>query len=348
MNELEEGDEKNDGNNAVKVDDLANDEADFTYTYYGNKYELAIMGFTTVVGGQLYGWNSAFSCGFGSYLIAHVLVGISYIIMMCCLGEISATLPFPGGQYGCARALLGFYLGFIVGSLECVGYIFMTATSVVYIGTMFVQFTGCSDNYQPALWFIFYGFTAFTTMVDARIFWATSNAIGVVAMVLLLIYCFGSLKYMDLAANGPYVNNTATYVNASSVGLITNTQNPSYWFVGGLSGWMGSLGYATWAFSGIESLMFLTSMVKNPRETVPFGCLWGCVTLFVTCIFILFVCASMPPGLFTTAGIETFMSTGYMLMWPQMSYKASVGRWLISASHYVPRHPYSLTGCLFR
>ena len=360
MKELDEDDDKID-DNAVKIEDLANEEPDFTYTYYGNKYELAIMGFTTVVGGQLYGWNSAFSCGFGSYLIAQLLVGVAYIVMLATLAELSSTLQFPGGTYSCARAVLGFYLGFIIGSLECLEYIFMSTASVVYIGEMFVQFTGCSDNYQPALWFIFYGFTAFTTMVDARIFWATSNAIGVVAMVLLLIYCFGSLKYVDLAANGPYFNNTATYVNASSVGLRANlsddglfatrhvkssgvnytqvlwtpplpanTQDPSYWFVGGMTGWMGSLGYATWGFAGIESLTLLTSMVKDPQETVPFGCLWGCVTLFVTCIFILFVCASMPPGLFTTAGIETFMSTSYMLMWPQMSYTATVGRWLSS------------------
>ena len=117
MNELEENDKKQEGGSVVNIDDLANEEPDFTYSYYGNKYELALMGFTTVVGGQLYGWNAAFSCGFGSFLIAQIFVGISYIIMLCCLGELSATLPFPGGTYGCARAVLGFYLGFIVGAL---------------------------------------------------------------------------------------------------------------------------------------------------------------------------------------------------------------------------------------
>ena len=235
----------------------------------------------------------------------------------------------------------------------------MSTASVVYIGTLFVEFTNCSPNYQPALWFIFYGFTALTTMVDARIFWGTSSAIGVVTMVLLLIYCFGSLQFVDLAANGPYFNNTATYVNASSVGLKANlsddslyaTRNikssganytqvlwtpplpgnkrhPSYWFVGGMSGWMASLGFATWSFAGIESLTLMTTMVKDPLESVPFGCLWGCVMLFCTCIFIVFVCGAMPPGLFATAGIETFMSTGYqqyMPMWPDMSYVTTIG-----------------------
>ena len=104
-----------------------------------------------------------------------------------------------------------------------------------------------------------------------------------------------------------------------------NKRHPSYWFVGGMSGWMASLGFATWSFAGIESLTLMTTMVKDPLESVPFGCLWGCVLLFCTCIFIVFVCGAMPPGLFATAGIETFMSTGYQLMWPDMSFVTTIG-----------------------
>ena len=55
--------------------------------HYGTGWEASLMGFTIVAGGQLYGWNTGFSAGFGSYFIAQIVVGFAYVILLCCLGE---------------------------------------------------------------------------------------------------------------------------------------------------------------------------------------------------------------------------------------------------------------------
>ena len=290
------------------------EEPEFKYSYLGNGYECMLLGVTTVIGGQLYGWNAGFSSGFGSYFIGQVMVGLAYIVLLSCLAEMSGTLAFPGGTYGLARAVLGFFPGFLVGCLECCEYLFMSTASVVYIGQLFVSFTNCDPSMQPALWFIFYGFTILTTCFDARIFWATSTTLAIVCIVLLLIYSLGSLQYVNLAVNGPYFNNTATYVNTSTLShfnltdnsLLTTrimhssgqnytqvlmtpllpgpTRDPSYWFVGGFNAWLSGLQYCTWGFAGIESLTLMTSMTKDPKQAISFGCSYGVIVLFCTCI----------------------------------------------------------------
>ena len=330
------------------------EEPQFKHSYLGNGYECMLLGVTTVLGGQLYGWNAGFSSGFGSYFVGQVMVGLAYIVLLSCLGEMSATLAFPGGTYGVARAVLGFFPGFLVGCFECCEYLFMSTASVVYIGQLFVSFTNCDPSLQPALWFIFYTFTILTTCFDARIFWATSTTLAIVCIVLLLIYSLGSLQYVNLAVNGPYFNNTATYVNTSTLShfnltdnsLLTTrimhssgqnytqvlmtpllpgpTRDPSYWFVGGFNAWLSGLQYCTWGFAGIESLTLMTSMTKDPKQAISFGCSYGVIVLFCTCILTVVVCGAMPPGLFVTSGLDTFMSVGYMMMFPGLSYLATL------------------------
>ena len=330
------------------------EEPEFKYSYLGNGYECMLLGVTTVIGGQLYGWNAGFSSGFGSYFIGQVMVGLAYIVLLSCLAEMSGTLAFPGGTYGLARAVLGFFPGFLVGCLECCEYLFMSTASVVYIGQLFVSFTNCDPSMQPALWFIFYGFTILTTCFDARIFWATSTTLAIVCIVLLLIYSLGSLQYVNLAVNGPYFNNTATYVNTSILShfnltdnsLLTTrimhssgqnytqilmtpllpgpTRDPSYWFVGGFNAWLSALQFSTWGFAGIESLTLMTSMTKDPKQAISFGCSYGVIALFCTCILTVVVCGAMPPGLFVTSGLDTFMSVGYMMMFPGLFYVATL------------------------
>ena len=89
-----------------------------TPEHFGSGWECVLMGWVMVAGGQLYGWNTGFTAGFGSYFIAQILVGFSYCIMLCCIGENTAALCFPGGSYGLTRVVLGFYSGFMVSVLH--------------------------------------------------------------------------------------------------------------------------------------------------------------------------------------------------------------------------------------
>jgi hypothetical protein len=79
-------------------------------------------GIATVIGGMFYGWNAALTSGFGSYLIAQVLIGIADIILILALCEMVSSAAFSGGSFGMGRVVLGFYAGFIVA--EALEYTF--------------------------------------------------------------------------------------------------------------------------------------------------------------------------------------------------------------------------------
>lgn len=296
--------------------------------YLGHKIEAAIMGITIVIGGQLYGYNVAFTVGFGSYFSAIVLVGFSYIILMFALAELSSAITFSGGTYGLARVVLGFYSGFMIGSLELLEYTLMSTASVVYTGEIIVQLLGCDPNYQPLMWFIFYILVILTTTINTRVLWITSNIIGVTCTILLLIYCFGSLPYTNLSRYGPYIdsdnNGFNDYSNSTNQIVPKNSENSidylnAFWFIGGLGGWVNTLGYATWGYAGVESLTLMSNLVGNPKTDIPFGLVYGILGLFISNMFVTIVCCSLPPGLYVTSNLENFMTTGYRLIFPSLS-----------------------------
>ncbi|EQC27469.1 hypothetical protein SDRG_14792 [Saprolegnia diclina VS20] len=63
-------------------------------------------------------WQLGYSAGFASYSVGMGLVGLAYICLISCLGELMSAFPFAGGAYGLARCTLGFSVGFLVAICE--------------------------------------------------------------------------------------------------------------------------------------------------------------------------------------------------------------------------------------
>ena len=191
-------------------------------------------------------------------------------------------------------------------------YIFMCSSACAYMGDMVESSMNLDHKYTPLLWLVFYAFAIATCATSLRNLWYTSTLIFVVTMALLLIYVLGSLKYVNIAEFGPYWNNTASYVpvmgnnnltysldyttatvvmqaNGMNVTMAlgtplkpTNSWDPSYWFIGGMSQFMASLALCTWAFAGIECLVLMVDMVKDPKKNIAVGCAGGVGMLMAT------------------------------------------------------------------
>ena len=54
------------------------------------------LGISIVIGGQYIGWNETLRSGFGSTLIATVLIASAYCCLVCCMAEVSSAIPFGG------------------------------------------------------------------------------------------------------------------------------------------------------------------------------------------------------------------------------------------------------------
>lgn len=63
-----------------------------------NGFDLWALGITIVIGGQYFGWNVGLGMGFGSFLIAFILVALAFTILSFSLAELSGVIPFGGKQ----------------------------------------------------------------------------------------------------------------------------------------------------------------------------------------------------------------------------------------------------------
>lgn len=244
--------------------------------YSPSKWDIWMLGMTIVVGGQYFSWNVGVEAGLYSYLIAYFLIASAYITLCCCTSEVTGALPFAGGAYGLSRCTLGFFPGYLIGCCEALEYIAYVATSVVSLAQMIIQAAPILAGLEPAIALVFYLSALFFHIRGDRAFWRFNMAIGSISIFIVLLYCFGSLPYV----------NFAKYAD-----------DPSMRFVNGFSGFMKALPLASWFFVGVEALSLASDQVAQPKTSVPFAQISCVLTLFVTGIMVFFVTVSLPPGI---------------------------------------------------
>ena len=243
-------------------------------SFQPNSFHLWCMGIVIVIGGQYFSWNFALAAGFGSCCISTFLISFGYISLCCCTSELTSALPFAGGAYGLARCSLGFYAGFMVGCGEALEYITYTAVSTVTFISMIVSIAPSLEGYEPLLWLAFYVVSlAIYILCPRQLFYHIIVFLAVISTALLLVFCFGSLKYVDFAANA----------------------TPR--FTGGAEAFFVNLSLPIWFYIGVESMNMAADDVSEPRIQIPRAQITCVLTLFVTAILVLFITCSLPPGI---------------------------------------------------
>ena len=207
------------------------------------------LGITIVLGGQYFSWNFGLAAGFGSFFIATVLIGISYTLLSICNAELASSLPFAGGAYGLARISLGLYYGFVIGMAEAMEYVVYVATSAYTLSLMIIDVTDSHPDMVLVYCLLFYVSAIGIICVGGKFFWYTNHILCAVSAVILVIFCFGSFKYVDLAKWAP----TEAVTGVAGGG----------WFIGGMSEFMTILPLSTWFFVGVESLNLCSNIVKD-------------------------------------------------------------------------------------
>ena len=242
--------------------------------YFCTKYDIFILGITIVIGGQYFSWNAGLSAGLGSFLIATFLIGSYYYCLCLCLSELSSALPFAGGAYGLARCTLGFYFGYIVGcceSLEYVCYVALSATSLAAnLSSIFPDFV----HYQPIIWLAFYVSALVIHIFVGKNFWRFNYMVGAISLMIILMYCLGSLHYVDITRYSPIQS----------------------WFNGGIYQFVEVIPLPCWFFVGIESLNMACDDVSQPRKEIPWAQILCITVLNITGFMVLIVSASLPGG----------------------------------------------------
>jgi len=242
-----------------------------------HRFDIWALGITLVIGGQYFKWNAGLSAGFGSYLIAMVLMGTSYCCLCLCVSEISSALPFAGGAYGLARCTLGFYLGYLIGCFETFEYIIYIAVSALGLGELVVAILPSFNHYQPIVWLIFYLSALLIHIIGGRIFWSFNRIMAVASITILLIYIFGSMSH----------------VHFHEFSLLDNNKL----FRGGIFEFVQIFPVTAWFYVGVEALNFACDDTINPRRDIPAGQISCILTLNVTAVLVLFMSCSQFPGI---------------------------------------------------
>jgi ethanolamine permease len=258
-----------------------------------------------VIGGQFFAWNFGLAAGFGSQLIALLLMGSAYICLCLCNADLTGSFPFAGGAYGINRITFGLYPGFLIGCCEAAQYITYGATSTFLLSQMLEDIWNAGNYFIPIFCLLFYISACFMLIFGGQYFWRFSTLFGLSSLLIMLIYCFGSLPFVNMALYTPYYGTTGS----------TSEEDRPQWFVGGMAGFMKYFPLSAWFLIGVESLNLSGSDVYDPKNTIPMASVSCVLTCFATSIFVLFVCSSLPMLNNTpTAQMRTPLSAGFALM----------------------------------
>ncbi|CAK4252291.1 unnamed protein product, partial [Aphanomyces euteiches] len=91
-------------------------------------------------------------------------MGVAYVVYIACISEVGGKVP--GGSYGLARAVLGFYPGFLLGCLEILEYTSFSSVSILFVANYITDYFMWPPNYQPIMWFLFYA--VFITLLESK------------------------------------------------------------------------------------------------------------------------------------------------------------------------------------
>ncbi|KAF0699576.1 Aste57867_9864 [Aphanomyces stellatus] len=271
------------------------------------------MGINTVLGCQFYGWNSALAHGFVPYMVAQSVVGATYIVYIASIAEVGGKVP--GGSYGLARAVIGFYPGFLLACLEVFEYVAQSSLSVFYVGEFLTTTFEWSSAVQPVVWLVVYA--ALNWMLHMRL---------KIVFRFMVAYAIGGLlvpAFLFLGGALPHTDFT-TYAGART------SNNLTEWSVGTFdANVLATLPLVTNVFSGVESLTIVTGFAKDPAISIPRGSVLAIWTLVLLNVPMVFTVASLPPGLYATANATFVLDTGYQL---GLGVSPTLAEWLILPS----------------
>ena len=234
-----------------------------------------------------------------------VLIGFAYICLCLCNAELTSSFLFAGGAYGINRITCGLYPGFLIGCCEGAQYITYVAISTYLLSKMLRDIWHTEEYMVPIFCLLFYISACSILIFGERYFWRFSALFGVSSLLILLIYCFGSLAYVNIARYAPHFGATGSDFE----------DNKPQWFIGGMTGFMKCFPFSSWFFVGVESMNLSGSIVAQPKTAVPIASIWCIVTCFFTSLFVLFVCASLPMlDNIPTSQLSAPMSVGFALM----------------------------------
>ncbi|AFL69695.1 ethanolamine permease [Sulfurospirillum barnesii] len=237
---------------------------------------LAGLGISYVISGDFAGWNFGIAqAGWGGFLIASILMGTMYMLLVLSLAEMSAAIPAAGGGYSFARQVMGPTGGYLTGLAILIEYALAPAAIVIFIGAATEQLLGIDG---PLVYAAFYAVFIGIHVLGAGEALKTMMVISalavfaIIATAIALIGDFNVANLFDIAPSADVVGAT-------------------HFLPLGWHGVWAALPFAMWLFLAVEGVPLAAEEAKNPAKDVPRGIIGAMVFLLLTAALVLFLLA---------------------------------------------------------
>jgi ethanolamine permease len=311
------------------------------------------LGVAAVISGDFSGWNLGIGeAGWGGMLVATVIIGVMFLLMIFSIAEMSATLPHTGGAYSFGRSAMGPWGGYVTGLAETIEYVITTAVVGTFCGLYADAITDDLVGFTMPLWLwvvVFYVIFVSLNSAGAAASFRFAMIIAIISLTVLGVFFIfaifsGEFAWSNLTDIAPEGGN-------------------STFLPFGVTGVLAALPFAIWFFLGIEELPLAAEETHTPQEDIPRGSLWGMFTLLVTAGLVLLlnpgvlgseaISASGEPildgfrAIFPNSDIAALLSlfalTGLVASFQGIMFAAGRNMYSLSRAGYYPKF-LSLTG----
>lgn len=238
-------------------------------------FTLLILGVGAVIAGQYSGWNLGLAQGFGSMLVALLVIAFMYLLLCSSIGEMSAALPHTGGAYSFARTTLGPWGGFSTGLAENIEFIIAPAGNMFFMGTYLCAIFDTPPEWQPLWWLAGYACMLLLSVRGLGVSMRVVVLITLAAIGVLLFFFIAALGQTDFTA---HALNIAAGADGKAVEVVGG-DGP--WLPFGLTGVMLALPFGVYMFLAIEQLPLTAEESHDPSRHVPRALVMGILILAV-------------------------------------------------------------------
>jgi len=255
---------------------------------YAKVWSLWALGVGAVISGHYSGWNFGLANGFGSMLVAGLIIAAMYWGLIFSLAEMSPALPHTGAAYSFARSAMGPWGGMFTGLAESIEYVLTPAVIVFFIGSYLQPIFGTSESFQPVYWLGAYAVFLLLNLYGVELSFRVSVFVTVGALAVLAIYWISAIPHVDL--NRWALNIGADPATGAPVEL---PNGGGSWFPFGWKGVMMTLPFAVWLFLAIEQLPLAAEESADPKKDMPKGLIAGMATLMFSATMMCFLNAGV-------------------------------------------------------
>ena len=246
-------------------------------TRHAGAWSLWALGVAAVISGDFSGWNLGIGeAGWGGMLVATVVIGLMFLLMIYSIAEMSATMPHTGGAYSFARSAMGPWGGFVTGLAESIEYVITTAVVGTFSGLYADAITDDLFGFTMPLWLWVLAFYVIFVALNSAGAAASFKFAVVIAVISLAVLAFFAIAALF---SGEFSWDNLWNIDPES--------GNSTFLPFGIGGVLAALPFAIWFFLGIEELPLAAEETHTPQQDIPRGSLMGMWTLLVTAFVVL-------------------------------------------------------------